>query len=128
MGETGKPQKALRPNEVAMDVKTFVIELLSALGELDFVQDIDLQVEGLVISGRIALKEDRFLETYFNESTETIAFALVGQGKRLWGIDRDKIRGWHMHPLGKSKEHVAIRSLSVVEITQELTKVWKDLP
>ena len=45
MGETGKPQKALRPNEVAMDVKTFVIELLSALGELDFVQDIDLQVD-----------------------------------------------------------------------------------
>ncbi len=31
-----------------MDVKSFLVELLSALAKLDFVKDIDLKAEGLI--------------------------------------------------------------------------------
>lgn len=110
-----------------MDVKDFLIELLSALGKLDFVEDIDLQVEGLIVAGRIILKEDRFMEIYYNELTGTLAFALIEEAKRIWGIDRDRIRGWHMHPLGGTEEHVETKPLSVAEIIKQLTKVWENL-
>lgn len=110
-----------------MDVKDFLIELLSALGKVDFVEDIHLQVEGLTVAGRIVLKEDRFVEIYYNELTGTLAFALIEKAKRIWGIDRDRIRGWHVHPLRDSEKHVETRSLSVTEIIRELTRVWENL-
>ncbi len=34
-----------------------------------------------------------FLQVYFNELTGTVAFALIEQGKRVWGVDYDKGRG-----------------------------------
>lgn len=33
-----------------MDIKTFLKELLAALADIDFVEDIDLSAEGIVVS------------------------------------------------------------------------------
>jgi len=44
-----------------MDVKSFLTELLSSLAKFDFVKDLDLKTEGLVVSGRIVLQKDMFL-------------------------------------------------------------------
>ncbi len=108
-----------------MDVRTFLTELLSCLTKVDFVEDINLKAEGIVLSGRVILKEKMFLEVYYNEVTETIAFALIKEGKRVWGIDRDKTRDWHVHPLNEPELHESIRSLSISEIVEKLKEVWE---
>ena len=82
-----------------MDLKSFLTELLSSLAKFDFVKDVDLETQGLVVSGRIVLQNDMFLEVYYNAVTKTMAFALIKDQRRIWGIDRDNIRDWHIHPL-----------------------------
>jgi len=82
-----------------------------------------------VVSGRAYIDAGLFLEFYFNEQTGTMALALIeGQG-RIWGIDRDNIRGWHLHPLENPIEHVEIEELSVSKIVERLGSVleeWAD--
>jgi len=40
-----------------MDVKSFLVELLSALAKLDFIKDVGLKAEGLILSGRVRLQK-----------------------------------------------------------------------
>ena len=82
-----------------MDINQFLLSLLSALSTLEFVEKVDLQTEVFILKGRAILKKNRFLQVYFNELTGTTAFALIEREKRIWGIDFDKMRGWHLHPL-----------------------------
>ncbi len=110
-----------------MDVKSFLAELLSALTILDFVNDVNLKAEGLILSGRVMLQKSMFLEVYYNEMTETIAFALIEEQRRIWGIDKDNIRDWHIHPLDDPTKHTSIKPLSVFELIETLSKVWKEV-
>ncbi len=110
-----------------MRVQQFVDELLQELVVVDRFIRIAVQTEGptarinAYVSGRI----DCFLRSYFNETTGTIAFALIEQQQRIWGIDFDNRRGWHRHPLQEPKQHVQIDPLSVREIMAELQEILK---
>lgn len=73
------------------------------------------------------LRKSMFLEVYYNELTETIAFALIEEQRRIWGIDRDNIRDWHIHPLDNPAKHTNIKPLSVFEIIETLSKVWEEV-
>ncbi|MBD3251878.1 hypothetical protein GF380_05525 [Candidatus Uhrbacteria bacterium] len=87
--------------------------LLRALGALQDVQPVTLRSEGPIVRGRayLNLGEERFLDFYFNEKTGTMAFALIEKQQRIWGIDKDAIRGWHGHPLEKPDTHVELGEL-----------------
>ena len=106
-----------------MDVRSFVSELLRALATVEAIEQVALRSEGPVVSGRAYVTAGMFLEFYFNEKTGTIAFALIRDRGRIWGIDRDNIRGWHLHPLENPVEHVGIEKLSVSEIVERLRAV-----
>jgi len=73
------------------------------------------------------LDNECFLQIYFNERTKTIAFALIKEEQRLWGIDFDSLRGWHVHPLENSKDHIAISPKNIKKIVQEFSVVWETL-
>ena len=105
-----------------MDVNTFAVELTSALVNCEFVDKIALQTEATIVRGRMFLHQDMFLELYFNEATGTIAFALIKDQKRIWGIDNDTIRGWHQHPIEAPETHVELKPMSVLEIVNEFEK------
>jgi len=111
-----------------MDVAQFLISLLHAFSALDFVEKVDLHREVFILKGRVILKKNRFLQIYFNEITETTAFALVEGNKRIWGVDFDKIRGWHMHPLENPETHRIISSTTIEQIVNLFADVWKRLP
>ena len=106
-----------------MDLKTFLTELLAALTDIDLIEDIDLSAEGIVVSGQIILAGKMFLEIYYNEVTETTAFALIKDEKRIWGIDRDNIRDWHVHPLNNPEQHESIQPLTISDIIKRLKNV-----
>jgi hypothetical protein len=61
-----------------------------------------------------------FLSFYYNQVTGTEAFALIEGARRIWGIDYDNIRGWHLHPAEAPDQHVAIEPQSVPAIIQWL--------
>ncbi|MEA3459947.1 MAG: hypothetical protein U9R11_04645 [Chloroflexota bacterium] len=79
-----------------------------------------------MVKGGAYITAEMFLEFYFSEKTETMAFALIRDRDRVWGIDRDNIRGWHLHPLENPVEHVEIEKLSVSEIVERLRAVLKE--
>jgi hypothetical protein len=106
-----------------MDVKSFTRELLAALAENQHFERVALQTEGPIANGYAYLREDFFLRFYFNEVTGTLAFALIERDARIWGIDCDNRRGWHLHPAEHPDEHVDIEPLSVSEIIERLQRV-----
>ena len=107
-----------------MDINQFLLFLLSSLSTVEFVEKVDFQTEVFVLKGRVILKKNRFLQVYFNELTGTTAFALIEQEKRIWGIDCDNMRGWHLHPLDNSEGHRNIAPMDIGEIVRALTDVW----
>ncbi len=110
-----------------MDVDRFLHQLLEELSRLHFVKNVDLNTEVFVIKGRVLLKNNFFLQVYFNASTETTAFALIEEEKRKWGIDFDSIRGWHLHPVENPDDHLVIEPKTIKEIIAHLAKAWEIL-
>ena len=110
-----------------MDVNQFLVRLLSSLGNLEFVEKVDFETEAFVLKGRANLKSNRYLQVYFNELTGTVAFALIEKENRIWGIDFDNMRGWHLHPFGDSENHRNMNEKSIEDIVQELSEVWEKL-
>jgi hypothetical protein len=106
-----------------MDTRAFVEELLDALAEVEEVEQVTFQAEGPVVGGRAYLQGDAFLSFYHNGETGTVAFALIKGQSRIWGIDHDSIRGWHLHPVEAPERHVVISPLSVSEVIQQLRQV-----
>jgi hypothetical protein len=111
-----------------MDINQFLPSLLHCLSELDFVEKVDIHREVFILKGRVILKKDRFLQVYFNEETQTTAFALIEGGRRRWGIDFDNIRGWHMHPVLNPENHHSIGPMTLEKIIKLLKDAWLFLP
>lgn len=111
-----------------MDINQFLLSLVHVLSNLDFVEKVDFQTEVFILKGRVILKKNRFLQVYFNEFTGTIAFALIKEDKRIWGIDFDNMKGWHLHPLENPETHYNINSMTVEEIIKSLAEVWSSIP
>lgn len=111
-----------------MDIDQFLGELLHELSGLDFVDRVDFHSETIVVKGRVFLNRERcFLEVYYNAKTGTTAFALIENDKRIWGIDYDRIRGWHEHPLENPAAHEVVITKSISEVIRELQKVYRQL-
>jgi len=123
MGESGDAAPALRGFAEPMDVKAFADEFLRALAGTGLFERVDLQTEGPIANGHAHVREDLFLRFYFNEVTGTIAFALIEKEQRIWGIDCDNRRGWHLHPMDTPTDHLGIDPLSVSDIVARLQSV-----
>ena len=111
-----------------MDISRFLVLLLENLSRLDFVEKVDIQTEVFILKGRAILNKNRLLQIYFNELTGTTAFALIEEDRRIWGIDYDNMRGWHLHPLKNPETHLEINPLTVKEIISDISQVWTNLP
>lgn len=85
--------------------------------------------EGLIsIKFRIHVRENTSIEIYFNEETQTMTSALIVEDKRVFGINGyPKSKTWHIHPLGKVKEHVNIEPMRLEDIMKEYAKVLAKL-
>lgn len=106
-----------------MDVRSFANELLRALADTGLFERVALRTEGPIVDGEAHVREELFLRFYFNEVTGTIAFALIEEQRRIWGIDHDRRRGWHLHPVDNPADHIGIEPLSVSDIVRRLQDV-----
>ena len=112
-----------------MDVENFVDELFRSLTDTGLFEGVSLQAEGPVVSGYAYVRGNKqcFLRFYYNEVTGTLAFALIKQQHRVWGIDFDNRRQWHVHPLESPEKHRPIDPLSVADVIKRLQDVLLDL-
>ncbi len=111
-----------------MELNQFLLSLLHALSKLDFVERVEFQSEVFILKGRAILARNRFLQVYFNELTGTTAFALIENEDRIWGIDYDNLRGWHLHTLGNPHFHQDTAPMTIEEIISSLSEAWSKLP
>ena len=111
-----------------MDINQFLLSLLHSFSTFDFVEKVDIHTEVFILKGRAILAKGRFLQIYFNEQTGTTAFALIEEGRRVWGIDFDKMRGWHLHPIGNPEGHYDMASVTIEDIIKALAEALLLLP
>jgi hypothetical protein len=64
-----------------------------------------------VLSLRLHLVDDSFVEVFFNVTTEKTAFALIVGQDRVYGKDNAKI-GWHVHPPDNPGAHYPCEPVS----------------
>jgi hypothetical protein len=57
----------------------------------------------------------------------TTAFDLIEDEQRIWGVDYDDLRGWHVHPADDPDQHRDIDPMTPSEIVEALPDAWKQL-
>ncbi|MBM3127869.1 MAG: hypothetical protein FJ009_04445 [Chloroflexi bacterium] len=100
---------------------------MTALAALSSITKVDLQTEGPIARGRAFVNPEIFLSFYFNQATQTQAFALIKQEQRIWGIDFDAWRGWHLHPIDAPTNHLPIEPPDIPSIIQSLARALSTL-
>lgn len=111
-----------------MDVTDFITQLLSLLAAVQQIQSVTYAIEGPVVDGNAIIAQDMFLRFYYNAVTGTTAFALIQNRQRIWGLDFDNRRSWHMHPYNAPQRHVPIEPRTLQQIMDELQEVLLKLP
>lgn len=79
------------------------------------VRTVDLDI----LSLRIHLVDESFIDVFHNDATNKSAFALIENGQRLYGKDNAKI-GWHVHPLGTPLDHLPCNPVTFAEFFAEV--------
>ena len=105
-----------------MNTSDFANSLLTSLRKLSQITKVDLHTEGPIVSGRALIDDTTFLSFYYNQNTATQAFALVKHAERIWGIDFDDIRGWHLHPSHHPQDHIMIQAQDIQSIINQLQR------
>jgi hypothetical protein len=58
------------------------------------------------IALRIDVITGGFVDAFYNEQTGTTAFALIRDGRRVFGADNTG--GWHLHPYSNPDSHIPL--------------------
>ena len=106
-----------------MNTSDFTSAILTSFAILRQVTKVDLHTDGAIVKGRAFLNGEIFLAFYYNQITMTQSFALIKDTERIWGIDFEVIHGWHLHPLGKPDNHLAIQAQEISSIVEMLKGV-----
>lgn len=72
---------------------------------------------------RAYLVDESFIEAFFNETTQKIAFARIKEGKRVFGADNTG--SWHWHMPDTPEEHTPAKQ--AISFDEFLQRVERDL-
>jgi hypothetical protein len=86
--------------------------------DVEFVID---ERRSTILEIRIFFTPEIFMEAYVNGITGKKSFALVKNGKRIWGYDN--YRYWHHHPIEKPDAHIPCSEPPLEKIVNELHTV-----
>jgi len=106
-----------------MSAEEFKEKVESAISQIDSVQSIFISIIRNEVFGRANFEANCFLNLRYNAKFVTLSFALVFDGIRIWGIDRDTKKGWHRHPLYNIEVHEPIDEPTINDIIDELQVV-----
>jgi len=82
-----------------------------------------VRLSSTAIKLRIELITDDFIDAFYNEETNTTAYALIRQGRRVFGADNTG--GWHLHPFAEPNRHEHLSApLSFVDFVVEIERQY----
>ena len=90
--------------------------------DVEFVID---ERRSTILEIRIFFTPEIFMEAYVNGITGKKSFALVKNGKRIWGYDN--YRYWHHHPIEKPDAHIPCSEPPLGKIVNELHTVLSQI-
>ena len=77
------------------------------------------------ISVRISIESGGFIDAFYNEQTDTTAFAFIRKGRRLYGADNTG--GWHLHPFSDPGRHEPLEApLPFAEFVAQIEQHQQD--
>lgn len=74
---------------------------------------------------RIEFSRYRFIDLYFNERTGTLNSALLEEGHRILGINGYRKRLWHIHPFGRTREHIPVKPMRIEDVLRRYADFLK---
>jgi hypothetical protein len=78
------------------------------------------------ISLHVSIASGGFIDAFYNEQTDTMAFAFIREGQRLFGVDNTG--GWHVHPFSDPARHNPLAApLSFAEFVDEIEQQQRDV-
>lgn len=88
-----------------MTLDEFEIQVISACAASPIAVSVAVVGSGITwLRLRAYLVDGSFIDSFFNEATQKVAFARIKDGKRIFGADNTG--GWHWHPFGAPEEHI----------------------
>ena len=78
-----------------------------------------------ICSLRIMFSDSLFLDIYYNAKRTRKDFALIQEGKRVFGIDN--LYYWHVHPVEKPSHHEPIDEIAEEEILKRVDEAIKKI-
>jgi hypothetical protein len=106
----------------------FLYEVMEFLSSMDYVILIEeLQNDPTRLKIKVNLKNDYILEIRNNQQSSTLSFCLLKNQERLWGLDYDFIRDWHIHPIDNPNKHIKISPKTIKEILNILNLVVREV-
>ncbi|MBK9229540.1 MAG: hypothetical protein WAW26_16765 [Anaerolineae bacterium] len=85
---------------------------------VDRLEERILDVDVLHVRVHLA-QSDTFINVFYNLATDKTAFALVRDGRRIYGADNAKT-GWHYHPFADPDQHVTCHEMSFSEFLRSV--------
>jgi len=105
-------------------IEELLDEIYAEAAKKSYVKSMNVKVEGPILKCRIHLN-DSFINVFFNEDTGTIAFTLVKGDRRIFGVDKDSLRGWHKHPVENPKAHQPCPEKKFKKFMQQIEAIVK---
>ena len=106
-----------------MRLDELIDEVLQISSRFSWIRDVEVKR----FKGRLRIRlhlNDSFVDVYYNLLKGVTSFAYIEDGCRLFGANNIRI-GWHLHPFGRTEEHVPIRSISLKEFLEMLESELK---
>ncbi len=105
-----------------MNIKEFKKSLLKNTQKYFPQKTIDaVEKRGIIIEARINIKENVFVEIYYNALNQKKSYALISHSKRIFGYDNYKY--WHVHPFDKPSAHVQCNEPPMEEIFSKIENI-----
>ena len=77
-----------------------------------------IRKEIFFLKSRIKITNDLFIDIYYNPRNDRQNFALIRNGKRIFGYDN--LDSWHYHPFESPEKHIKCSK-------PKLDKIWSEM-
>lgn len=103
-----------------LSAKEFAKKIIAASNKSKIVKSFNSYIsEDVFVKIRIFLNvEKMFIDVYYNSGTWKTSFALINQGKRIFGADN--LGFWHIHPFENPNEHKKTIKITFKKFLKEI--------
>lgn len=100
----------------------FAVAMRSAICDIPAVR----RLTSTSISLRVSIASGGFIDAFYNEQTDTTAFAFIPESQRLYGADNTG--GWHVHPFADPARHDPLAEpMSFAEFVDEVEQQQQEV-